>query len=284
MWIPESLVRELDDPQRRDELSRKATAHAREVFPGVDVEIFWDGMWIRRVGPHYFPDPDLFTAEEKRWRRWPALAEKYVADADDYWFYRYKPKPGDVIVDVGAGRGEDVFAFSRAVGPEGRVWAIEPHPVSFDALRRFCSLNGLQNVATLNYACVSEPGDLHIETLPAWESNYVRPGEPSGTSHAVQGVRLDELCDREGIGHVDFLKMNIEGAERDALPGAAGLLERVGAVCIAAHDFRADRGEGEQFRTLAFVREFLTAAGFATETRDDPRYYVPFHVHGTKGG
>lgn len=282
MWIPEELVRELDVPERRAELAREATARLRELFPGVDIEVYWDGLWIRRVGPHYFPDPDLFTAEEKRRRRWPGLADKYIADADDYWFHVYKPRPGDAIVDVGAGRGEDVFAFSRAVGPRGRVWAIEPHPVSFAALERFCSLNQLGNVTALNYACVSEPADLQIETLPVWESNYVRPGEPSATSHAVKGVRLDELCDREGIGHVDFLKMNIEGAERDALPGASGLLGRVDAVCIAAHDFRADRGEGEHFRTLALVRDFLNNAGFETITREDSRYYVPYHVHGLR--
>lgn len=284
MWIDEALVRELDHPEGRDELARRATLRAREVFPGVDIEIYWSGMWVRRVGQHHFPDPDMFTAEEKRWRRWPDLAAKYVADADDYWFYRYKPRAGDVIIDVGAGRGEDVFAFSRAVGPEGRVWAIEPHPVSFSTLRRLCDLNLLTNVTCLNYACVSEPAELQIETLPVWESNYVRSGEASATSHAIKGVRLDELCERIGVGRVDFLKMNIEGAERDALPGAAGLLERVGTVCIAAHDFRAARGEGEHFRTLTFVRDFLRDAGFQTETRDDPRYYVPYHVHGVRAG
>jgi hypothetical protein len=77
--------------------------------------------------------------------------------------------------------------------------------------------------------------------------------------------------------------MNIEGAERRALPGCRDALGRARSVCIAAHDFRAARGEGEDFRTLAFVREFLTAAGFELVTRDDdPRYYVPYHVHGTR--
>jgi hypothetical protein len=75
--------------------------------------------------------------------------------------------------------------------------------------------------------------------------------------------------------------MNIEGAERLALPGCKEAIGRARFVCIAAHDFRANRGEGEDFRTLAFVWQFLTNAGFRLITRDeDPRYYVPFHVHG----
>ena len=265
-----------------EELAREATARAREALPGVDVEILWDGMWIRRVGPHYFPDPEMFASEPK-WQRWATLAAKYLRDAGDYWFQVYKPRAGDVIVDIGAGRGEDVFAFSPAVGPAGRVFAVEPHPVSFRILQKFCALNGLSNVTTLNYACVDRPASLQIETLPVWESNYVRSGEPTPASHPVEGVTFDSLCAGHGIDRIDFLKMNIEGAERRALPGCREALERAGSVCVAAHDFRAARGEGEAFRTLAFVREFLADAGFDLVTRDDdPRYYVPFHVHGRR--
>jgi FkbM family methyltransferase len=210
-------------------------------------------------------------------------AEKYVRDADDYWFHVYKPQAGDTIVDIGAGRGEDVFAFSGAVGPLGHVWAIEPHPVSFAVLGELCRRNGLDNVTRINAACVERARPLQIETLPVWESNYVREGEASSTSHPVEGVRFDDLAAERGIERIDFLKMNIEGAERSALPGCVEALRRARYVCVAAHDFRADRGEGEQFRTLDFVRRTLTEAGFNIVTRDDdPRYYVPYHVHGSR--
>lgn len=283
MWLDATLVQKLDNDSGRPKLARRATAVARKAFPGVDIEFFWDGMWIRRVGPHYFPDLEMFSTPKHRRELWGTLAAKHLRDADDYWFHVYKPKAGDVIVDIGAGRGEDVFAFSRAVGPSGRVWAIEPHPVSFQILEKFCALNRLANVTALNLACVDRPASLQIETMPVWESNYVRDGEPTPTSFAVEGVTFDSLCGRHGIGCIDFLKMNIEGAERTALPGCRDALRRAGNVCIAAHDFRAERGEGEAFRTLSFVREFLTAAGFQVVTRDDdPRYYVPYHVHGVR--
>ena len=114
-----------------------------------------------------------------------------------------------------------------------------------------------------------------------WESNYVRGGPPSATSYPVEAVTFDALCTEHGIERIDFLKMNIEGAERMALPGCREALRRTRFVCVAAHDFRAARGEGEEFRTLEFVRQFLGEAGFQLITRDeDPRYYVPYHVHG----
>ena len=42
------------------------------------------------------------------------------------------------------------------------------------------------------------------------------------------------------------------------------------------------RGEGDRFRTLDFVKQFVAAAGFEIVMRDDPRYYVPYHVHGRR--
>jgi FkbM family methyltransferase len=282
-WIEPETVARLDIASGRLELGRIATLAARAAVPGIDIEIFWDGMWIRRVGPHYFPDPTMLSVAEPNWQRWIQTAEKYLRDADDYWFHLYQPHARDTIVDIGAGRGEDVFAFSRAVGAQGRVIAIEPHPVSFAALDLFCRLNRLDNVTRVQRACTEAPGDLQIETMPVWESNYVREGTPTATSHPVRCVRFDDLAAELGITGIDFLKMNIEGGERMALPGCTMALSRTRFLCVAAHDFRAARGEGEAFRTLTFVRKFLNDCGFHLATRDaDPRYYVPYHVHGER--
>jgi len=265
-------------------LERKMTEMARASCPGVDMEAFWDEVWGWRIGSVRIPDPEMATRSVEDVVKRAVVVEKYLRDVEDYWFHLYKPAAGDVIVDVGAGRGEDVFVFSRAVGETGRVWAVEPHPVSFLALKKLCEWNGLSNVRVLNYACMEEAGSLQIETMPVWESNYVRGGEASERSFEVEGIRLDELARREGIGAISFLKMNIEGAEREALPGCVEVLGRTRNVCVAAHDFRADRGEGEGFRTLGMVREFLSGCGFELVTRgEDRRYYVPYHVHGVRG-
>jgi FkbM family methyltransferase len=281
MWIAEETLRALDAPGRRGELARAATQAARDYFH-CDIEIFHNGrMWVRRVDDVLFPDPDLFRAAEKQYSGWPTLALKFLRDAEDYWFHVYHPQPGEVIIDVGAGRGEDVYAFSKAVGATGRVWAFEAHPVNFEILDLFCELNHLDNVTRVPLAVIDRPGTLEIETTPVWESSFLREGPPSPTSHTVGGVRLDDYCDEYFIERIDFIKMNIEGAERLALPGMPRALARARFACISAHDFRARRGEGDSFLTRALVLDALHAAGFETLTRDDdPRYYVPDHVHG----
>lgn len=263
--------------------ARELTDRARSACPDIDIEVFWDELWAWRIGEARIPDPELLRRADPEFAKRARTIEKYLRDAGDYWFHVYKPSAGDVIVDIGAGRGEDVYAFSKAVGSTGKVWAIEPHPVSFLALRKLCEWNELNNVRTLNYACTEREERLWIETMEVWESNYVREGEAGGNSFPVEGIAFDELSRREGIDAISFLKMNIEGAERYALKGCRDALQRTSKVCVAAHDFRADRGEGESFRTLEFVKEFLTESGFSLTTRDeDRRYYVPFHVHGER--
>lgn len=280
-WIAPARARELEAAGKHHELAAEATTVLRKAIP--DAEVFWDELWIRRIGPDYFPDPSMFSSESPNFERWANQAAKYLRDANDYWFHIYKPQPGHTIVDIGAGRGEDVYAFSKAVGAAGRVWAMEPHPESFAILSAFCRWNKLENVSALRVACVEEPGELQIETLPVWESNFVHAGESTAASFPVTGVTFDSLREEHGIGEIDFLKMNIEGAERFALPGCREALAHTHNVCISGHDFRANRGEGESFRTTGFVKQFLTEAGFKLTTRDtDPRYYVPCHVHGER--
>ena len=63
--------------------------------------------------------------------------------------------------------------------------------------------------------------------------------------------------------------MNIEGAERLAIRGLEGIIERTRHVCIGCHDFLADDGGSEQMRTKELVREFLVEHGFRVTTRDD---------------
>jgi len=40
-------------------------------------------------------------------------------------FHYFQPKKGDIVIDVGAGRGEDTLAFSQSVGKSGQVIAVE---------------------------------------------------------------------------------------------------------------------------------------------------------------
>lgn len=283
MSYKRALIRLLDRPGGRFLLGELATSFFRRIA-GEGVEITYvEGMWTRRVGPHFFPDGPEFNYAYADFDRWNREAELYVSQTKDFWLYNYGPKEGDVVLDIGAGRGEDTLTFSRAVGETGRVIAIEAHPLSFAILKNFCRLNRLSNVTPVHLALMDKPGTVQIvESASLWVENAVTYSEASSGIEVRAGT-LDDLCAQEGIREITFLKMNIEGAERYALLGAEAAMPRVRQICVACHDFRAELGHGEEFRTRAFVEQFLVEHGFTLASRpDDPRDYVRDHLYGMR--
>lgn len=188
-----------------------------------------------------------------------------------FWFERYTPIPGDVIVDIGAGKGEDIAAFCERVRPGGRVVAVEAHPEVFKECLAICSSLGVE---CENAACVGTPGEVQIETCSNYESGYTFRGTPTATSHTVQGKTLAQLLNGFVVGRIDLLKMNIEGAEREALYGSVEVLEQVRHAVIACHDFKSNRGESPAFRTVEPVCELLRSCGFEFWVKPDW-----YHVH-----
>jgi FkbM family methyltransferase len=272
----------LDRPGGRFILGKIATLYVRRMT-GDTIELTYRyGLWTHRVGANFFPDaPTFYTFLD--FEAWKGQADAYVSQAEDFYLYEYTPKQGDVIIDIGAGRGEDTLAFSRGVGPLGRVIAVEAHPLSFVILKSFCRLNELTNVTALEVALMDKTGTVHVvESASSWKESAVEHNEgPLGGP--VRASTLDEVCAEQGIGEIAFLKINIEGAERYALLGTERVLPRVRHICVACHDFRAEQGHGEQFRTRSFVERFLVEHGFTLSFRPaDPRDYIRDHVYGSR--
>jgi FkbM family methyltransferase len=253
---------------------------------GSGVEVFHDGrLWIHRLNSTYFPDDRKFCYYGSSFRSWAELPAAYFANTQDYYLRHFRLREGDVVFDIGAGRGEDSIAFSRAVGRGGRVVAIEAHPLSYELLEAFCRLNHLDNISPVNLAVMDKRGEISMVESDDWRANAVSTSGMRGTLR-VPSRTLDEICgELLGIKHIDYLKMNIEGAERYALVGMEGIIRSTKAMCIACHDFLADRGQGEHYRTKRFVESFLADHGFKTVSySDDLRDYVRCHVFASRAG
>lgn len=241
---------------------------------------------MHRVGNYVIPDGPTFDYFRRTYRTWVEPKPRYFSLAEDHWFGEYRPKRGDVIFDIGAGRGEDTLPFSEAVGPEGRVIAIEADPTSFDLLKRLCVLNSLKNVTAFQLAVMDRPGTVNISQAGLWEANTASwASSQSAADAVVEAKTLDDLCKELKIERIDFLKMNIEGAEVPALNGMKSSIGLVNNLCICCHDFRANHGDGESYRTREFVQKFLRDHGFDFHSRNnDPRDYIRDHIHGKRRG
>jgi FkbM family methyltransferase len=120
-------------------------------------------------------------------------------------------------VDVGANIGNHTAFFSEWAQ---RVIAIEPNPPIFARLERLIAENGLSNVIPVEVGLSDRPGELALYL--AHDQAHLATLEPNVfTSEPVKIAieRGDDLLQRLGVNDVDFIKIDVEGHEREVLAG-----------------------------------------------------------------
>jgi FkbM family methyltransferase len=132
---------------------------------------------------------------------------------------------GMTVLDIGAQSGFYSLLLSKLVGPTGRVIAFEPLPANVRLLEENIRLNNLTNVDVRHEAVTERSGPINFE-FPGLESNLVAgpvlPGDSQGI-FSVEGIALDDcFSDREFP--LQFIKMDVEGAEVEVLRGALNAL------------------------------------------------------------
>jgi len=197
-----------------------------------------------------------------------------------FWCFDYELKRGDTVIDIGAGIGDDVVSFSRLVGKEGLVIAIEAHPDIFRCLQKTVSANKLDNVHCLNIAVSDNEGEIEISSEDNLLSHSIITGEGSVK---VPTYKLDDALEEIGVNRIDLIKMNIEGAETAALLGMRDTMEKTSHVAISCHDFKADRGENPNFRTSSDVDKILRESGYCLSRGNE--HLLPesfYYIYGQK--
>jgi len=177
------------------------------------------------------------------------------------------PKEGEIVIDVGAHIGLFTIYASRLVGPNGIVIAIEPHPDNFSILLSNIRLNHLQNVIPVNMAIADKEGTAKLFIDKKSTTGHSIIFHRSENFLEVRCTTLDFIVKRLGLTHVDFIKMDIEGAEYRALRGCKEILRsnNVRLSIEASHD--------EYTRKKCI--KFLQRMGFATiERRIGEAYFL----------
>jgi FkbM family methyltransferase len=137
-------------------------------------------------------------------------------------------KEGMYVIDGGAYTGDSAMLFSDCVGETGRVFSFEPFKESFDELAAL----KLPRVTCVNMGLSDTTA-----TLPFWVDDSNNSGNAvvaDGTSF-INVTSLDEYVEENNIPRVDFIKLDIEGSEMDALKGMQRTLARFKpdlAICI----------------------------------------------------
>jgi FkbM family methyltransferase len=135
-------------------------------------------------------------------------------------FLRSHTPSGGIFVDLGANVGTFAMVLARHVGPSGTVIAVEPHPVTHARLAFNRSASGLTQVRLVAAAAGPCDGELMIATdLDNLGASHVVTGEPGAGAIGVPSFRLQRILQDAGVGHIDALKIDIEGFEDRVLTG-----------------------------------------------------------------
>jgi FkbM family methyltransferase len=152
----------------------------------------------------------------------------------------YRLKRGDTVVDIGAHVGTFAVKAAHAIGNEGRVIAIEPEPNNFALLLRNIETNGLTNVVAVRKAGWSTKGKskLHLASHQGADSlradTFYRTKDRD-KSITVEVDTVDNMLRESGLPQVNFIKMDIEGSELEALKGMDRILRTDVKLAIAAY-------------------------------------------------
>ena len=165
-------------------------------------------------------------------------ARVYCSNFSEYLFFLhneesflkgiFRPEPGQVVIDAGAHQGLWTLYAARRVGIKGLVIAIEPHPSNVKKLLRNLRLNNFSNTIVEQVALGSKEGEVTLhESREIGSHSIVRPVQPTGRKIIVSVQRLDSLlAEKPPVRRIDWIKMDVEGAEYDALVGSVELLRR----------------------------------------------------------
>tara|TARA_B100001123_G_scaffold308870_1_gene345209 strand:- start:1185 stop:2717 length:1533 start_codon:yes stop_codon:yes gene_type:complete len=145
---------------------------------------------------------------------------------DEIRFIREFAEPGINMLDIGANFGLYTLAMAKAVGGDGRFWAVEPASNTADFLRRSVAANDFKAIDVLQMALSDSDGDGYLTIESSSELNALADG-PSANTEQVKLSTLDKLmAEQFGDIQFDFMKIDAEGAESAILKGGKAFFEQ----------------------------------------------------------
>ena len=154
------------------------------------------------------------------------------------------PGKGDVIFDCGAHVGNCAILFSRLVGKTGLVISLEPFTEAFSHLEERLRRLKLGNVRAINMGLWNLTAQLPVTVLSDVRYSKINP---DNTTDFVEGdaainvTTIDRIVEEFNLNRLDMIKMDIEGAEIEAVQGASRTLKTL-KPCLAIASYHKRDG------------------------------------------
>lgn len=188
----------------------------------------------------------------------------------EFWLTRHFAeviRPGDTVLDIGANLGYYTLLAADLVGPEGRVVAIEPNPEVFRRLSASIAVNGFTSRTSAHNVALAGPGETGERAF------FVPTGEPKNgrflglqedpdhlADHGVVSEVALGRIDPDAFERVDFIKIDVEGAELAVLEHLRPVLEKFRPKVVCEVNFQ--RGYSWDDVVAAFGTDALSHLDF----------------------
>lgn len=179
----------------------------------------------------------------------------FIVPDFNYYQHFYKVKVNDVVLDAGANCGHLSIFFSKLIGKGGQVYAFEPDIFNIERIDKNIELNK------------DLVGNIIIQELLLWNENKLLDFYEAGTvgSSAVwipdsdkcvkkEAVRIDDWVAKNNVKKLDFIKMDIEGAEIEAIEGCVQTIENL-KPNFAIASYHLVNGEATYIKLEAFFKK-----------------------------
>jgi FkbM family methyltransferase len=244
--IPQRIARFLALPGRKKYIS--IANHIRRIIPGTPIpwQLPFGAWWLARDGEldHKLVEGNFERAELR-------FVERFL-------------RPGMTVLDIGAHHGLYTLLCSKCVGRKGQVISFEASPRECRRLVKHVRINRCSNVRIEPHAVGSESGSADLYVVDGscnWGNSLRAPVVSESTFKIpVQVCPVDDVLLELGISRVDFIKLEVEGAELSALKGIARLLRGVArpAILVEVQDIRT---QPWSYPARAII-EYLGRAGY----------------------
>jgi FkbM family methyltransferase len=189
-----------------------------------------------------------------------------------------------VLVDIGANQGEfSLFAAKRLSA--GKVFAFEPMNVFYNQLLENIKLNSFTNIKTFHFGLSDRNGQVPIYLGQTGAGEHEGLGtifQSSQRNRFIQNIELkvlDDLANEIKLDKIDFLKIDVEGAELMVLKGALRTIEKTRPVVMIEMNedtYRAAGYSGDDikrfFRSLNYSMNRIKKGGHLEHITDTPPF------------
>ncbi len=160
------------------------------------------------------------------------LSLKEVYEPFETEIVKEKIKKGDVVLDIGANIGYYTLIFARIVGENGKVFAFEPDPTNFSLLKKNVEINGYKNVELMQKAVSNKTEKIKLYLSRDNSGDHrIYDSSDGRQSIEIESIRLDDYF-KDYNGAINFIKMDIQGAEGGVVQGMSNLLGKQKNITI----------------------------------------------------